>query len=353
MKDKSTISVIVPVYNAEKSLKECIESIIEQTYKNLEIIIIDDGSNDNSGKISEDFAKIDKRIKVVRQRNMGPSSARNKGLNIATGDYIQFVDSDDKIVKDMCEILLKQMVKDVELTICGYSINERPNSNTKVHDRVPTVSGFFYFTSFIKNFGELFHGRVINSNCNKLYRSEVIQKNDICFSDRLDMGEDLLFNLCYIKSMRGGVKVIEDELYEYNNYNDDSLTRQYKKEYFQNQKMLFLLVKEFLIDLDGYDKTNRFYNEWKFSQCIVDSLGNLFHKNSELDKKNIIDAIQSIVNDQEVTYNKMRYLQGSSYQQCFIAKLINKKSLTSIYYFFKIKTKIKSLTHYFKKIETN
>ncbi len=93
MTDK--ISIIVPVYNVEKYLKECIESILSQTYKNIEIILIDDGSTDNSGKICDEYLKKDSRVKVIHKENGGLSDARNTGIEIASGKYIGFVDSDD------------------------------------------------------------------------------------------------------------------------------------------------------------------------------------------------------------------------------------------------------------------
>ena len=107
---KPLISVIVPVYNVEEYLPKCLESIINQTYKNLEIILVDDGSTDNSGIICEDYAEKDKRIKVVHQTNLGISAARNAGLDLCSGDYITFVDSDDYIECDEIEVLVDQIV---------------------------------------------------------------------------------------------------------------------------------------------------------------------------------------------------------------------------------------------------
>ena len=101
------ISIIVPVYNIEKYLQKCIKSIINQTYKNIEIILVDDGSKDNSGKICDEFKQIDNRIKVIHKENGGLSDARNAGLKIAKGEYIGFVDSDDYIAQDMFETLYK------------------------------------------------------------------------------------------------------------------------------------------------------------------------------------------------------------------------------------------------------
>ncbi|MCL2015640.1 MAG: glycosyltransferase [Defluviitaleaceae bacterium] len=115
------ISVIVPVYNAEKHLENCICSIVNQTYKNLEIILVNDGSADDSGKICDNFAKIDSRIKVIHKENGGVSSARNKGIDAATGDWLGFVDSDDIIDSTMYETLLNAAVAGkTKLSICGF-----------------------------------------------------------------------------------------------------------------------------------------------------------------------------------------------------------------------------------------
>lgn len=103
------ISIIVPIYNVEKYLPQCLDSIINQTYKNLEIILIDDGSTDNSGKICDKYKLLDNRIIVIHKSNGGLSDARNTGINIATGDYISFVDADDFIDKNMYTILFQKI----------------------------------------------------------------------------------------------------------------------------------------------------------------------------------------------------------------------------------------------------
>lgn len=115
------ISIIVPVYKVENYLSKCLDSMICQTYKNIEIILVDDGSPDNSGKICDDYAKKDSRIKVIHKENGGLSDARNAGLKIATGKYIGFVDSDDYISVEMYEKLYNQAKKeDADIACCNY-----------------------------------------------------------------------------------------------------------------------------------------------------------------------------------------------------------------------------------------
>ena len=131
---KELISIIVPVYNIENYLDKCIESIVHQTYKNLEILLIDDGSTDHSGKKCDEWAKKDKRIRVIHKKNGGVSSARNIGLEKAKGEYIGFVDGDDFVNKKMYEEMHRQMKKNnADFVICDY--NECYNQNDNFKDR--------------------------------------------------------------------------------------------------------------------------------------------------------------------------------------------------------------------------
>lgn len=129
MRASEKISIIVPVYNVEKYLDRCINSILKQTYQNLEIILVDDGSNDNSGNMCDKYAQKDSRIRVIHKENGGLSDARNKGIEIATGEYIGFVDSDDYIADNMYEYLKEIMDNnDADISICGYTkFSEKDN----------------------------------------------------------------------------------------------------------------------------------------------------------------------------------------------------------------------------------
>ena len=118
--DGERISVIVPVYKVEPYLRKCLDSIVNQTYRNLEIILVDDGSPDNCGRICDEYAERDKRIRVIHQKNGGVSSARNEGLKIASGDWIGWVDSDDWIEPDMFEYLLENAKKSkADIAVCS------------------------------------------------------------------------------------------------------------------------------------------------------------------------------------------------------------------------------------------
>ena len=143
------ISVIVPVYNTEKYIEKCVMSILNQTYKNLEIILIDDGSTDNSPQICDSLAEKDNRITVIHQPNGGVSSARNIGLDNTHGDYITFVDSDDYIAPNMIEFL-SENIGDTNIAMCGYtSVDENgnlsPQENVTVTDGIISTDTFWNY----------------------------------------------------------------------------------------------------------------------------------------------------------------------------------------------------------------
>lgn len=154
---KETISIIVPVYNVEKYLKKCIESIINQTYSNLEIILVDDGTKDNSGMICDEYAQKDNRIKVIHKENGGLSDARNAGMRMATGEYIAFVDGDDYIENDMYEFLYNELKKEnADISICnrylayenGTIKNIEKHKTRKILNNVEGLIELNSFTSF-------------------------------------------------------------------------------------------------------------------------------------------------------------------------------------------------------------
>lgn len=181
------ISVIVPVYNSEKTLKKCLNSILNQTLKELEIILINDGSKDQSHKICKKYAEKDKRIVYINKKNEGCSIARNTAINIIKGKYITFVDSDDYLECEMYEEM--------------YTIGEKNNSDIVVtgfrildaeYNLVKMIRPITYFNKmdYLKK-----TNKCLNSPCNKLYKKELILENDIFFPLNTQMGEDLVFNV--------------------------------------------------------------------------------------------------------------------------------------------------------------
>lgn len=176
-KKNPLISVVVPVYKVEQYIHRCIDSILNQTYKNLEIILVDDGSPDNCGKICDDYAKKDKRIKVIHKKNGGLSDARNAGIKVATGEYIGFVDSDDWISKNMYEKLYNLFTtNDIEIASCELiKTNEIKNiEKEKIYDKkviVYTIDEFMpYYMKTKKN-------KTYYYAPTKLFKKEILDDN--------------------------------------------------------------------------------------------------------------------------------------------------------------------------------
>ena len=164
MLDKK-ISVIVPVYNASEYLEECVKSILAQTYKNIEIVLVDDGSKDNSLELCTKLKQQDSRIVVVHQENAGPGAARNKGVDIATGDYVAFVDSDDIIAPDMYEVLLSLLHEYNADVVCSSLSQTTEQTCVKVLDRKEAL------------YARMKTHEISDSSCDKLYKRELLLNN--------------------------------------------------------------------------------------------------------------------------------------------------------------------------------
>lgn len=213
------ISIIIPVHNAEKTICRCMESLLQQTYSNIECIFIDDGSTDHSAELISHYLS-DPRIQYQYQQNKGVSSARNKGIKAALGKYILFVDSDDCIEANACEKLISAYQEaDVELVICGLKIYKGGCLLRTPHLDREVVS--------LDRYKAYWRLRRINLGpCNKLYLREKIPA---LFDESLSLGEDTKFVLDYLGKC-SKVSVIPDCLYHVHLDNDSSLNRKYRED---------------------------------------------------------------------------------------------------------------------------
>lgn len=205
------LSVIVPVYNVENFLPKCLNSLIDQTYKNLEIILIDDGSTDNSGKICDEYAERDDRIKVIHQKNQGVSVARNTGLNLAKGKYITFVDSDDWCEKDYFREVFEEAKKfeNAEIIITNF-IKDFGNNNLKLMHPNGKIKIFNKYNA-LKNMirGNLYGWEI----CSTFYKKENIKR--IKFSNNIIYGEDFGFKWNVIRNSSGNILYLPIVGYHY------------------------------------------------------------------------------------------------------------------------------------------
>ena len=225
------ISVIVPVYNAEKNLSRCIDSILDQTYSDFELILLNDGSKDSSLEICQDYAKKDCRISVYSHENHGVSYTRNRGIKLAQGDYIQFIDSDDYIDKTMFEKSLRHMNEyQVDLVVCG--IKEIHSSYT--YDVIPLKKCKMRVLDFEEKYPNIFQNFILNSPVNKLYRKSKIKN---LFPEDISLGEDLLFNLAYLESIN--TIYFDSEIFYFYEIDDNGLNHKYRENSIEIQEILY------------------------------------------------------------------------------------------------------------------
>lgn len=244
------ISIVVPVYNVENYIDRCIESIINQTYKNIEIILVDDGSKDNSGKICDKYANRDKRIKVVHKLNGGLSSARNAGLDVCSGEYVGFVDGDDWIEKNMYEILISMIKKGKsEIAICGH---REVIQNEKVR---PAIQMKNIFLDKNELWEEVF-GDLNVASWNKLYKKEII--GNLRFPLNIIHGEDLIFNLQYLVKCKSGV-LNKTKCYNYLKRRNSITSSKFSK-----NKIYEVMVKDKALEIVKRENESQIKNAQKY-----------------------------------------------------------------------------------------
>lgn len=307
--DTPLVSIIIPVYNVNNYLRRCLDSVVGQTYQKLEIILVDDGSTDNSGKICDEYAQIDNRIIVVHKINGGLSDARNVGIDIASGKYIAFIDSDDFVSTKYIQILLEEiMKKNADIAICKYVKGSRDDF-VKENNKKRKIK-CFKSVEMLKNW----HGKykhVETVAWNKLYKLSLFKENNISYpqgyynedvqtthllinkADNIILIDEVLYYYFQRKdSITGAIseKKIEDNIYSQkvrmsffsgNNYQDSyerlliKLLKYYMLMFFEtdSEKMKIKLYKKFMEEKPIVEK----YKKLIISDKI---LFNLFEKNN-------------------------------------------------------------------------
>ena len=256
------VSIIIPTYNRKISLRKCVDSIIHQTYLNTEIIIVDDGSTDNTEK---EIIKIrDDRIHYYKNRHSGVSHSRNVGIKMSHGKYIIFVDSDDLCMPDMAKTMIEQ-IDGYDLVCCNYI--EKNGNNEKTSKLNTTDNTRTNTESIITN---LDINGCLGQLWNKLFITEIIKKNSLSFDETISYGEDFRFILDYINAS-DKIKTINDVLYICN-VSNNGLARRYSPVLFDTIIENTNYYKKFLIDNDyGYRRINT-----RYINAVKAGINNLF-----------------------------------------------------------------------------
>lgn len=262
----SLVSIIIPVYNAEDLLSRCINSIINQSHSRIEIILINDGSTDNSGSICDHYGNLDTRIRVVHLKNKGVANARNKGIELAKGEYIQFVDSDDWLEEDTIEQTLGTLIRDKsQMIIFGYfrhfsleNYKECKLNNANVLNK----------EEIFKQLGFLMNNEMFNSVWNKLYKKNILMENNVEFNVLYQNGEDFMFNMEYIKFINN-MSLYNKCFYHYNN-TQQSLSKSRSIKKFKSIKSAYDQYRPDLENISLYsEQSRRLYEQYYLKNIFI------------------------------------------------------------------------------------
>lgn len=326
------ISVIVPVYNNEKNLKDCIESILNQTYKSFELILINDGSSDNSLEICEAYKTTDSRIVVYNQINSGASVARNLGLRKMSGDYVIFVDADDTIKSNMLSEMLNVSLKyDLDFTMCGltlkyFDINDELIKENEVKPR----SRILNHSDLPDKLLDLVESEIINGPVCKLIKSKIITENNLLMPPNLSLQEDLYFNISILEKIKK-MGVIEESYYDYNIRMTESVTKKYYAEKFE---MLDEVHDHILKFYKKYSKNNETIRnvEYIYIKNVYAGCINLFHDNCDLSRSEKIKYIKRITKTNKFLASLER-ANKSGFKYSVLKNILKTKNVYLIYYF--------------------
>lgn len=246
------VTVIVPIYNAEKYLGETLSLIAAQTYRNLEVLMIDDGSSDSSPEICKMIEKKDNRFRYIYKENEGVSSARNLGIREANGVYIQFIDSDDRIEKNLVEQCVEIIAEQkTDMVIYGMTFDIEKNNIIKRRIEKKYKTAILEKNDIIKNYFGLYQNNYLSSVCNKLLDRNFIVTNQLFFDERLTNYEDLLFTIQYLNKCNT-VSITDKCYYHYILRQELGMSRKYKEHL---NETIPLLVQKLKSEYDKFEFT--------------------------------------------------------------------------------------------------
>lgn len=310
------ISIVIPVFNAEEYLAECIESILSQNYSDFELLLVNDGSTDSSKAICEDFVKKDKRVILINQENTGVSSARNNGILQAKGKYLMFCDSDDCVSPNWCSVLYTAIRKNPESLVVS---NVTKNYNDLYKGELQ--SDYELLTYF-----ELYKSGLSAYTPNKIYNLSIIKKNNIIFDVDCNFSEDVKFNIDYFSHCKN-IILIDQKLYFYRQ--TYGLTNSYRYNKFELHLMPFYIRLNTLKPLE----ISKYCDIWLYHFI------NLF--NNVFDKRNTeMSLLQKFkFNNKMIKTEEFQYCVEKSSENNLLKKILKTKN----YYIFWLFQKITSL----------
>lgn len=314
--EKPLVSIIIPVYNVSMYLRCCLNSVIMQTYENLEIILVDDGSTDDSGTICDEYAQSDMRIKVVHTENRGVSEARNKALEIAEGTYISFIDADDYVTSDFIERLYCELIRcDADISICAYE--KIGGVSFKKKNKIPYAN-----EKFILPINGLVDKEIVMFHCidtnqfgcglwNKLFKKSLLQGERL--NRELLIGEDMVYLIQYILKSEKFCYVNKD-MYKYR-VNQNSALNQIGDDNYKKMASTLKSVKLVKFLTENENEKIRMYVAYKqVRSCLWVMFHMVLNHSFEVE---FARDIKGNVKENYINYKKVNY--GSKVQQLAVS----------------------------------
>lgn len=308
------ISVIVPVYNVESYLEQCLDSIVGQTFSNLEIILVNDGSTDKSGRICDEFAEKDSRITVIHQKNAGVSSARNSGIEAATGDWLTFVDSDDWLDAEMYRKMTEaaKSSRSADVIMCDF-LNVKPDKIEKIsadlrkgyYEKQDIIKEIYPKLIMIENFGRV----PISSVCICLFKNSLFKENPIRFDEKLKYSEDNLFMTKIILKADSFLYLKDEYSYHYRQY-DTSRSKKYNDKWWPNFLYLNQNLKKLVSGNNDFDFSRQIKLQLIHSALF---LSNAIFENKTISVKNKIKLLSNLFYDKTLNsaFSKLSFKHQS------------------------------------------
>ena len=332
--DQVVVSIIIPVYNTEKYLEDCINSLINQTFKACEFIFVNDGSTDTSLSILKQFALVDNRIILINQSNAGVSEARNNALAIAKGKYIGFVDADDWIELDMYQVL----VNEIEWTKCDVVLCNMINNQNGIDyvNKYPFITDRALSLAEVREeiIPHLIRYDDLYSSCNKLFKASIIKENSVRFPPKNALSEDNIFNILYFSKIES-FKYVDYSGYNYREVEGSATRNIASHDYFKNVINIFKFDFKAYLDLKISDEELMFLKSEKLIKNVLSLIHIYFKSTEQLPFRKRVSYIRNMINDVEVqnaiylyfdslTKNESKYVR-------FLIQAIKDKSVWRLY----------------------
>ncbi|PLR85412.1 glycosyltransferase family 2 protein [Bacillus sp. V33-4] len=332
------VTVAVPIYNAEKYLENCIKSVINQSFKDIQILLINDGSSDQSGEICDRYQLKDPRIKVYHNSNQGVSNTRNFAINKSDGKYICFVDADDEIDTYMVQTLHEYIEnEDADMVICGHKSVYLEHKNKQiVKHNPPEFNGSII--EFLERIEEFLNTESVQGPCGKIFKTELIKKNKIQFPKKLSFGEDTIFVYSYLSCSKKIVS-IEKCFYSYMKRNNNSLSASITQDKVKIFINLYDDLQKLLNKFNIYEKQNLI--EKKICLAAVSCIDEIYQTNRKLSAKKRIEFISNIFSNERVIECFFKQTHTSKRYK-LIGILVQKRLFRLLELLFRLKTLIKT-----------